>query len=118
LNGAGSGDLTASYETATLRRRMDDQLEAMDRPPSSAAECSDSWVGKTTTVTTYPTTALAYYAVVPCYLGGSETEGTAVAVNAGTAAVMVANLGSAIPPVGTAVIVTRTGNRAVFRWDG
>ena len=60
----------------------------------------------TTTVTTYPTSAAEFYACNPELLTGSETEGATPTFTADTATVVYAlNLGTAIPPNGTKLVI-------------
>jgi hypothetical protein len=80
----------------------------------SAALCVVS-----TRVTTYPTTAATYYACNPELLGGSEAEGAAPTFARDGATVIYAlNVGTAIPPEGTKLVIHATGGRWCFRYDG
>jgi hypothetical protein len=73
----------------------------------------------TTTVTTYPVAASAYYACNPELLTGPETEGAAATFTADTATIMYAfNVGTAIPPNGTKLVIHGAGGRFCFRYDG
>jgi hypothetical protein len=102
-----------------LRERQLAANSALDRsggqnPYGSAAACVI-----TTTVTTYPTSAAEFYACNPELLTGTETEGTAVTFTADTATVLYAvNVGTAIPPNGTKLVIHSAGGRWVFRYDG
>lgn len=76
-------------------------------------------VCKTATQTTYPTTANAYYYCDECRVGGDETEGGAGTVTALTGRHLTAyNIGSAIPPVGTSIIVHAKDGRFTFNYCG
>jgi hypothetical protein len=103
-----------------LRDRQAAAKDALDRqaagsdPFSSATMCAI-----TTTVTTYPTTAAAFYACNPELLSGAETEGAPATFTADTATVVyVLNLGTAIPPVATKIVAHSAGGRWTFRYDG
>lgn len=88
--------------------------EAHGEIPNSAA-----MLGQTATVQTYPTTATAFYAVVPCDIDGSQSEGAAAAYVPRTGSVAYAlNLGTQIPPSGTTVVCHAVGGRWCFRYDG
>ncbi len=82
---------------------------------------SPAEVVQTTTVSTYPTVAGAFYACVPCDIDGAEVEGgTATYVpRAGASPIYCLNLGTSIPPVGTTLLVHGVGSgRWTFRYDG
>ena len=73
----------------------------------------------TTTITTYPTSAGAYYAVNPGQITSTEVEGGAGAPTPDSSTAFFAlNLGTQIPPNGTPVVVHGIGGRFVFRYDG
>jgi hypothetical protein len=73
----------------------------------------------TTTVSSYPASAAEFYACNPELLTGSETEGAVPAFTADSATVIYAiNLGTAIPPNGTKLVVHAAGGRWCFRYDG
>ena len=73
----------------------------------------------TTTVTTYPVAAGNFYACNPEILTGSEAEGAAPTFTADTTTIVYAfNLGTAIPPNGTKLVIHAAGGRWVFRYDG
>jgi hypothetical protein len=73
----------------------------------------------TTTVSSYPAVAAEFYACNPELLTGSEAEGAVPTFTADTATVVYAlNLGTAIPPNGTKLVIHAAGGRWVFRYDG
>jgi hypothetical protein len=79
---------------------------------------SSAMLAQTTTVSTYPTTAAAFYAVVPCDIDGSESEGSAATYTPRTGSVAYAfNLGTDIPPSGTMVVCHAVGGRWCFRYS-
>jgi hypothetical protein len=102
-----------------MRERQAAASSALDRsvgqdPYGSAAMCVI-----TTTKTTYPTSAAEFYACNPELLTGPETEGAAATFTADTATVVFAvNVGTAIPPNGTKLVIHGAGGRWVFRYDG
>jgi hypothetical protein len=99
-----------------LRRRMADRDDAIVSPPSPGPS-SPSLVATTTHVTTYPTSAAAYYAVQVTAPGGNEVEGGAITLAAASGGKFFAlNLGSSIPPEGTAVVIVQTNGRWTFRY--
>jgi hypothetical protein len=102
-----------------LRDRLATSTSALDRvavdgPYGSAAMCVI-----TTTVTTYPTVAAAFYACNPTLLTGAETEGAVPTFTDDANTVVYAlNVGTAIPPNGTRVVIHAAGGRWEFRYDG
>lgn len=103
-----------------LRDRQWDGREALDTGLGGAgAGGSSAMLAQTTTVTTYPTTASAFYAVVPCDIDGSESEGASATYVPRTGSVAYAlNLGTRIPASGTMVVCHAVGGRWCFRYDG
>jgi hypothetical protein len=95
------------------RETLDSYGGGADVPGSSAL------LAQTTTVRTYPTTAAAFFAVVPCSIDGAEVEGAAATYVPLTGSVTYAlNLGTQIPPNGTTVLCHGIGGRWCFRYDG
>lgn len=103
-----------------LRDRQAVHSDALDRTLAGGPNVASAAIlAKTTTITTYPTAAAAYYAVIPADAGGTETEGQPASYVPRTGNVLLAlNLGSQIPPAGTYVICHAVGGRWVFRYDG
>jgi hypothetical protein len=103
-----------------LRERQLVASDALDRagasqdPYGSAAMCAI-----TTTASSYPTAAGAFYACNPELLTGSVAEGATPTFTADTSTIEYAfNLGTAIPPVGTILVIHSVGGRWCFRFDG
>src|SRR6202795_2199431 len=102
-----------------MRERQAAASAALDRsagqdPYGSAAMCVI-----TTTVHTYPVVAAEFYACHPELLTGPETEGGGAVFTADTGTVVYAvNVGTAIPPSGTKLVIHAAGGRWVFRYDG
>ena len=90
-----------------------------DRIQGLAAAGTAAILAQTTTVSTYPTTASAFYASVPADLDGNESEGASATYVQEDSAVFYAwNAGTEIPPVGTTIVCHAVGGRWVFRYDG
>ena len=106
-------------DARVLRDRMRFSDDALDRAAVADPFASAAAVGVTTMVTTYPTTANAYYAFNPGIITGLETEGTAATpAPDATTVYMALNVGSGIPPIGTPIVIHAVGGRWVFRFDG
>jgi hypothetical protein len=102
-----------------LREQPAATLAAADRLGTFAEEGADAILAQTTTIETYPTASGAFYACVPLWVDGPETEGAAAAFTiAGTRSIYAFNLGTQVPPVGTKIIVHSCGGRWTFRYDG
>jgi hypothetical protein len=103
----------------TLRDRQKAGQDALDSSLGGVeVRGSSAMLAQTTTVKTYPTTAAAFYAVVPCDIDGSETEGAAATYVPRTGSVAYAlNLGIQVPPSGTTVVCHAVGGRWCFRYD-
>lgn len=105
-------------EAEALRRdgaARDDAATRAEGPNPSGAPCV---VAKTKAIATYPTTAAAFYGVEPQHVTGTETEGSAGTLTGTGATILALNLGTAIPPVGTQVLVTFCDWQWCFRYDG
>ena len=100
------------------RERQADLDDAIDASQQFPADCSAAMVATTTTVTSYPTTPSAYYAVSPTDIGGNEVEGGAATYTTSSAVAYALNVGSQTPPNGTRVVCHAVGGRWVFRYDG
>jgi hypothetical protein len=103
-----------------LRERQLAASTALDRSEAAADPYgAASMVVITTTVSSYPTASVAFYACNPELLTGSETEGSTPTFTADTSTVVYAlNVGSAIPPNGTKVVIHAGSGRWAFRYDG
>jgi hypothetical protein len=105
-------------DTRIIRERQAIQERTLDASESTPPDCNGAMVAQTTTVTTYPTTASAFYGVIPQAVNGTESEGTAATYIPYTGAIAYAlNLGTAIPPSGTNVVCHAVGGRWCFRYD-
>lgn len=97
-----------------LLRRQDESDDDASRDEGSAGDGTPTFLGKTTTITTYPTTAARFYGVIPQDVTGTDTEGSTGTLTALTGTILALNLGGAIPPSGTAVICFRVDHRWCF----
>jgi hypothetical protein len=104
-----------------MRERQEDladDIEALEGEERS--DGSSSLLVQTVAESTYPTTPLACFACTPVTIDGEDTEGAAAnfAVDDSGAILYAFNLGSSVPPVGTALVVDDVGGgRYVFRYD-
>ena len=112
-----SGAATYS-ESARLRAVDQERIDAATRRPAPPAAGAPSLLAQTTTVSTYPTVAATFFGCLPVTAMGTETEGTAGTLTTGSGVLYALNLGTAIPPSGTMLLVTFTDHRWVFRYDG
>ena len=102
-----------------LRDRQEAASAALDRQDDLAAFGSAALCVATGTVTTYPTSPAEFYACVPLLLTGSEAEGATPTFTPDTATTLYAlNVGTAIPPATTKLVIHSVGGRWVFRFDG
>jgi hypothetical protein len=105
--------------TRIERERHADLARIVDQIPTAGDPGSKARLFTTTTVTTYPTSAAAFYAANPTEIDGTETEGGAASYTADTnQIVFILNVGTAIPPNGTRVLASAVGGRWTFRYDG
>lgn len=79
---------------------------------------SPSAVARTKTLASYPTSASSYFACEPLTILGAETEGSNGVVLGSGVTILALNLGSSVPPLATAVIISYVNHRWVFRYDG
>ena len=91
--------------------------EEMRRRPRSMGEPQGVVPCRTVAVGVYPTAASRYYMVRPDAYAGNEVEGGTVTKTAVREPFPAANVGNAVPSVGTAVLVFRAGGRHVFDYS-
>lgn len=100
-----------------LRQRAADAIASQN--PGTVTRGAPCMVAATKTLTTYPTTAATYYACDVVAVTGAETEGGAGILTVVSPTTFFAlNIGTAIPPTGTKIIVTFVDYRWSFRYDG
>jgi hypothetical protein len=101
------------------RDRRDNLEHQVERIVPRDGECPAALLLTTTTITTYPTSASAFYAGNPTQVSGTEAEGGAAMYLPDTSNIVLAlNLGTQIPASGTRVIATSAAGRWTFRYDG
>jgi hypothetical protein len=104
--------------TRIERERHQDLEDLVDRIARGDDGAAASRLVRTTTITTYPTTAGRYYGCNPVEIDGTETEGGAATYTADTNQVIYClNVGTTIPPAGTNLIASAVGGRWTFRYD-
>ena len=104
--------------TRIVRDRQGYQYGAVDTAIGEPPDGNAAILGTTTTITAYPTSAGAYYAMNPTEVNSNEVEGGAATYVVDTSTTFYAwNTGTTIPAVGTRVICHGVGGRWVFRWD-
>jgi hypothetical protein len=93
-------------------------LDALQGGGDACAAAAD--LVQTTTVSSYPAVAGAYYACIPCDVNGAEAEGGAATYvpRPGAGPIYAFNLGTQIPPVGTTLVAHGVGGRWAVRYDG
>ena len=105
-------------EAKRLRGRDEERLGALTRREPAASFGSLSLVAQTRAIKTYPTSPQRFYACVAQTVLGREVEGGPAILSASPATFFALNLGTAVPPVGTAILATFVESRWVFRFDG
>jgi hypothetical protein len=117
----GAAGLTdhLDVELRLLRARVEfleralDRLEGADLAGGTAIAC------KTSTGGSYPSTgANTTFLVQALDVAGAATEGAAGAVSARTGTFLAVNVGSALPTLGTEVLVHVVDYCPVFKYDG
>jgi hypothetical protein len=105
--------------TRILRDRLAGSIAAMDRAGGTDEEGGPTILAQTATLETYPTSPSSFFACRPILVDGHEVEGGAASFTVDPARIVFAfNLGTAVPPSGTMIIVNGCGGRWVFRYDG
>jgi hypothetical protein len=101
-----------------LRDRQESGRSSLDSGLGGVeARGSSAMLAQTTTARSYPTTAGVFYAVVPCDVDATETEGAAASYSPHSGSVAYAlNLGTQVPPAGTTVVCHGVGGRWCFRY--
>jgi hypothetical protein len=104
-------------EAKRLCVRDDAMADDLSATPYLADPGTPCLVAQTTKVNTYPTSAQSFFACSPVTVLGAEVEGGRAILTGLSPVFFALNLGGAIPPQGTDVIVSFIGNRWVFRYD-
>ena len=109
---------TTLDEAERLRAAAAEDRAARAREEVGAAEGAPALAARTVTIAKYPTTAKVFYGVVATTLLGAEVEGGAGQITPGTGQFFALNLGTAVPPSGTDIVIVYVPSRWVFRYDG
>lgn len=106
-----------SIEATRLREREPaNPARTQTRGMASATNCP-ILAAQTKTVTTYPNVAQRFFACATVSVLGAEVEGGTGAISADSSLIYALNLGTAVPPVGTTVLLFFSGNRWVFLYN-
>lgn len=92
--------------------RIEDEVERLTQGDQTGAEAV---LVRTQASGSYPTSAQRYYPVKRVDISGPETEGASPTLGESGETFTALNMGSAIPPPGTYVIVVQLFGRWVFR---
>lgn len=106
-----------AYVPAARLRQQDEEFEtelSQINPDSDGG--SPAVAAQTTTETTYPTVANAFYQCQTLSVLGAEIEGGAASITTDPGTIKAYNFGSQVPPVGTKVICRFVSSRWVFRY--
>ena len=100
------------------RDRMAELWDAFDRRLEECEDGSAAAVFVTFQETAYPSAPDAVFACHPVSIDADESEGATPTFNEITSQVAyAANLGSAVPPVGSYVLARISSGRWVFTWN-
>jgi hypothetical protein len=102
-----------------LRDRHEQLEDEIDRSRANPPDAGRALLCRTTSVTTYPTTAGVFYAVLEVEASGTEREGATPSFtpDGSTNAFYALNLGTGIPDSGTYLICRLVGGKWAFRFD-
>jgi hypothetical protein len=101
-----------------LSNRLDDLARALAALARIPAAVPGEFLCVTCTITTYPTTAAAFYGLQLADAFGTETEGNSVTITPRGGKFLGLNLGTAVPQTGTAITAASDGGTIYFRYDG
>lgn len=100
------------------RERQADQIDEIPQLPDSSCMGSTSLVVVTTTDGSYPVVAGTWYTVQVTELSGDEKEGGTVSATTPSGTAFYAlNLGTAIPPIGTKLVITQLDGIWTFTYN-
>lgn len=91
-----------------------DELARLGPDPGAAFPCL---LARTKGLGAYPTVARRYYACEPLNVMGDEVEGASASTTVVATTFCALNVGGAVPPAGTEVILEWVGTRWVFQHD-
>lgn len=102
-----------------VRDRQFELVGDVDRLPGAAEGGIAAMLLRTIDGGSYPTAAATVYACYPVLSDAGDSEGDDPDLTEDSSAVIfAANVGSAVPDIGTDVIAHAVGGRWVFRYDG
>lgn len=105
-------------EVRMLRERLAALEDLVDRLESDAPEGDACVVGTSFAQASYPAAAGSFFAFHRTTVLGTEAEGSTQDLTSGTGVIIAANIGTAVPPAGTAIPLDRVSHRWTFRYDG
>jgi hypothetical protein len=106
-------------ETRIIREQQAASRAAAQRISAFPEDGTVAVLAQTQTVTSYPTVPASFYACVPLWIDGPETEGATASFTVDNGRTLYAfNIGTQVPPVGTTIIAHSCGGRWTFRYDG
>jgi hypothetical protein len=109
-------------ETRILRDRFLNMADALDRANDlGGMQGAGAMLVVTGTQNSYPTAPASFFACRSCWIGGSPiSEGASGGIQQSDTVTWIYafNLGGAVPPSGTYLVVHMVGGRWVFRYDG
>lgn len=105
-------------ELRQLRDRVADLEDLLDRLEGEGNDGAACVVGTSFAQSSYPGSAGMFYAFHRTSVTGTETEGSTPTLTTDADVILAANLGTAVPPSGTAIPLDRVPHRWVFRHDG
>ena len=101
------------------RERIYQALDGAGLSTALAGSGVGATLGTTMAIETYPTVAIASYAIAPQTLDGTQEEGAVASYGpTGAPPFLAVNVGSKVPPSGTPVLCVNVGGYWVFRYDG
>lgn len=108
-----------SDEARLLRHRLEAIGGDIDRLRDPGGDMgSPTFLLRTRTLAAYPTAARSFYACDYLLLDGVEAAGEPVEMAVETGPVFALNLGTRIPPSGTAMVASVADGLHVFQYDG
>jgi len=108
----------AYRESVRARERFEDgerDRAGLDREPEQPWDC---WVMVTATDGAYPVSPNRFFKMIPQVILGTEEVGQPGILTPTPGAVYAFNIGMAVPPLGTRVVVIQTQKRFVFEYNG
>jgi hypothetical protein len=108
---------STANDAAVLRLRQSALNDTVNASQNAQNPGSVSLLVQTTTITTYPTVANAFYACVAVTPTGTEDEGVFPTLTNQGGTFLALGIGTAVPAHGTYLLITHIGGVWVFRYD-